>query len=132
MRPRSHKALQAKSYLSRAVTISLYRDGTFVHHYRETQTAHDGALPVFSVDDAAEAENLKVMLCKKTYDPNRPSAPPNWRIPFPDTEDSSVALAALEAAGHMIADTWASFNAGKRGMDLGIPLQAYKKQFALP
>lgn len=72
--------------LDRAVLIDICKDGTLSHRVRGDKNAkrlNGSALPVFSVDNVADAESLKVHFGKRQYieHPERPGEP--WMKLFP-------------------------------------------------
>lgn len=103
-------------YLKRPVKVYLYANGALVFG----KSCPKGALPVFSVDTAADAESIQVSLCSLSRADNE-----TYILPF------TGEIEHMNRVTTMLDAFYRNQKAGLKGEALWEPMAQYKRQLGL-
>jgi len=116
-----NKKTKTTGDLDRPVIIYIYKGGAIdFKHKHDNAKNLDGALPIFSVDSEADAEQLQTSFCKLSRDDNKTMV-----LPF------SGKYEHMEKVTDMLRACYALRKAGVTGAAFWEPFVAYRKECGL-
>lgn len=124
------KTSKSDPTMARPVGLYIYKNGVLDYRHKGDPTKEvDGALLVGTVHTQEDAEELQIMLCKRTFDD-----PPLMRLPWPseaEMDDPEKANTILHAAKDMLLAVYRHRKNGVTGSALAQPFQDFKQEFGL-